>query len=228
MKCALFLLAVLAGPSLADPRPLTDAERPRFAAVGSLNMQGHQACTAALISEIEAVTAAHCVVNRKTGLRTLPQVFELVLGQGADGSGTRRGVRATAFLPGYLDPATGISLDLALVLLDAPVTDIAPFAVQEWPNPVGEFVDIVGYEKGRSKDAMLREGCTALYEVQGVVVESCDVITGISGAPVLVQVPPEEAPPLVAVVSSRGQGLGFVVPLAPHLAALRALSGVGE
>jgi protease YdgD len=212
MKCALILLAVLATPCLADPRPLSDVEKTRFAAVGSLNVQGHQACTAALISETEAVTAAHCVINRKTGLRMAPGLYDLVLGQGADGSGTRRGVRATAFLPGYLDPATGLTFDVALLLLDDPVTDIAPLIVQDWPDPVGEFVDIVGYEKGRSKDAMLREGCTALQQAQGAVVESCDV-----------KVPPEKAPPLVAVVSSRAQGVGFVVPLAPRLAELRAV-----
>ena len=236
------LLAVLttsvAGPLVAEglARPVSAAEATRWRAVAALEVNGHRACSAVLISDHEAITAAHCVYNLATGQKTDPAAFQLVFGQSGAAHAALRGVTAAVFLPGYAAPGAqkgfaNVAMDLALLDLDPPVSPevVLPLTVAEWPNPMGAFVDIVGYERDGAAAATIREGCTAIDSQNGVVAVTCAVISGLSGAPVLLSGAPDQPPQLVATVSSRsngaGQALAFVVTLAPHLAELRALIG---
>lgn len=215
---------------VSAPRPLTADEAPRWRGVGALQVAGKPTCSAVLISDHEAITAAHCVVDRASGHRVDPQDFTLVLGQDVGGFAAVRKVAATAFPPAYVTIRSvldlgDLSTDLALLVLAPPVTpdEAAPLAVANWPQPMGDFVDIVGYERDGPGSASLREGCTVVQAEGGVAVVTCDVIAGISGAPVLLQARPDDPPRVVATVSSRGQGLAYVVAIAPRLAELRAL-----
>ncbi|MEO6298823.1 MAG: trypsin-like serine protease [Paracoccaceae bacterium] len=231
----LVVIIVATGIVRADPMRLVgDGEAARWRAVGSLNVGGQRACTAALISDHEAITAAHCVVDRATGNRTAPGAYQLVLGQMADGHAAVRGVRETAFLPEYLSGqhTTGVASlvsDIALLDLDMPVTadEAVPLRVVDWANPIGAFVNIVGYQRGGPDGATIREGCTAIESDGGVTAVTCDVISGLSGAPVVLRENPNLPPVLVATVSSRSVGVGgalaIVVSIAPHLAKLRSL-----
>ena len=85
----------------------------------------------------------------------------------------------------------------------------------DWPNPIGDFVDIVGYKRDGPMTATIREGCMAVETGDGATVVTCDVISGLSGAPVLLSENPALPPRLVASVSSRGQGAAFVVTIPP-------------
>ncbi len=122
-----------------------------------------------------------------------------------------------------------IASDMALLELDAPVSsqEAVPFDVADWSDPVASFVDIVGYEHPTPLQPMIREGCTALDTTQGVTSVNCQVVGGLSGAPVILRLNPDDPPQLVAEVSSRakisGQALALVVSIAPHLAELRGL-----
>jgi protease YdgD len=234
-----FALALLvigiaaAGPSASEKitqRLIGSDEATRWRGVGSFHVSGKPSCTAVLISDIEAITAAHCVVDRTTGQRVDPAFFTLVLGQRADGFAAVRKVTAVAFSPGFLStvPITdlgGLSTDLALLALDYPVTpdEAAPLQVTDWSDPIGAFVDIVGYERDGSRSATIREGCMGIQDGQGVAVVTCDVITGISGSPVVLRDRPEDPPRLVAAVSSGAEGAAIVVAIAPRLAELRGL-----
>ncbi len=235
-RCAALMLLALAWPLAAGSEGVViGAEAAaRWRAVGSLTVAGHRVCSAALISDHEAITAAHCVVNRQTGLRTPAAALHLVLGQTAAGQAAVRGVVASAVLPDYLaSRAEGglgnLVYDTALLVLDAPVSagEAMPLEVVDWPKPVGDFVDILGYEKAGPDAVTLREGCTALDSLDGVTTVNCAVVAGLSGAPVLLNAYPDAPPILVATVSSRSMGaatsLTFVVTVAPRLAALRAL-----
>lgn len=211
-------------------RVLSPAEAQIWTGVGSLRVAGRQSCTAVLISPSEAITAAHCVVDRASGRRVVPALYRLVLGQRTNGFAAVRGVRATAFLPGFVNDEVGIgprtlSTDLALLALDFPVlpTDATPFVLSDWPDPLAARVDIVGYERGGSLTATIREGCLTLETAAGVTTLACDAITGISGSPVVLPASAEGPPRLVASVSARGQGEVFVVAVAPHLDELRRL-----
>ena len=226
----MFLSGVLAtAPCLAE-RVVSPDEASRWAGVGSLRVAGRPACTAFLISPVEAITAAHCVVDRDSGRQILLGYFVLVLGQRDKSYAAWRKVTDVAFLPGFVshDPIVtpnGLSTDLAILHLDRPVTadEAAPLQVADWPDPIGAVVDIVGYERGGPKTATIREGCRGVETGAGVTAVTCDVITGLSGSPVLLQASPDTPPRLVASVSSRGQGVAFVVAIAPRLAELRGL-----
>ncbi len=205
-------------------------EAAEWRAVGSLRIAGHQSCTAVLISDQEALTAAHCVVDRATGTRIVPQSYVLILGQMDGRYAAVRRVTATAFLPGFITkrPQIGIedmASDLALLELAVPVTqdEATPATVADWPDPTGADVDIVGYEWRGPLEVTMRQGCKTLDSQDGVTAVGCDVITGLSGSPVLLSQTPDGPLHLVASVSARGNGTAYVVTIAPHLAELRAL-----
>lgn len=234
----LILIAALtagAGPAVAEgvARPVTVAEAARWNAVASIEVSGHRACSAVLISDHEAVTAAHCVLNHLTGQKTDPATYQLVFGQRGTEHAAVRGVKATAYLPGYAGQGgmAAVAQDLGLLVLDHPIAanEVQPLTVADWADPLGSFVDITGYERGGADQATIREGCTAIEAEGGVVAVTCNVVSGLSGAPVVLGGDPAQPPQLVAIVSSRGTGAGqalaFVVTLGPHLAELRALVG---
>lgn len=238
MVWALGLMAMMVSLVCAAPasgqevvrRLIGQDEAALWTGVGSLKVAGRHSCTAVLISPSEAITAAHCVVDHITGRRVVPALLRLVLGQRNNGYAAVRGVRATAYLPGFVNaeafvgPAK-VATDLALLALDHPVlaTEATPVPLSEWHAPLSGPVDIVGYERGGPLSATIREGCLTLDTTAGVTSLGCDVITGISGAPVLVRPAVGDLPQLVASVSSRNQTAAFVVAIAPHLAELRSL-----
>ena len=232
----LALLLCATGPLWAEgtTRPVTEAEAWRWRGVGLLYVGGRNECTAELISPTEMITAGHCVYNRKAHVYFPTAAMKVVLGQLGGIKVALREVRAVAAAPGFTAAGPSSSLetlsaDIALLELDAPVTaaEAAPFQVVDWADPIGDFVDIVGYEHPKPDQPMIREGCTAIENTEGVTSVACKVVGGISGAPVLLQRNPLELPQLVAEVSSRARGpdgdLAFVISISPHLAELRAL-----
>jgi V8-like Glu-specific endopeptidase len=235
---------VLLGLALATPllaegtvRPLSAVEAARWLGVGVLYVNGKSVCSAELISATEATTAAHCVYDRRTGVHTPASGMRLVFGPRNGGLAAVRGVRAAAVLPGFTAPGPRTALntmpwDIALLALDAPVMPqtVRPFHLVDWPDPNGSSVDIVGYERPMPDHPRIRQGCRVAESSMGVAAATCAVVAGLSGAPVVLSFDTSAPPLLVAEVSSSGtaqggQGLAFVVTIAPHLATLRALIG---
>ncbi len=140
---ALILALFCAGGAQAQqvmPRLVTPDEAAGWTGVGALLVAGNPSCTAVLISDHEAITAAHCVVDRATATPVDPALFRLVLGQTADGFAAMRGVQAAAFLPGYLTTQDNglatLALDLALLTLDTPVLpdEATPLPPTDWQD----------------------------------------------------------------------------------------------
>jgi hypothetical protein len=225
---ALLLAAALAGQAVAEaPRMLGDAEAPEFRAVGRLNVAGRRFCTATLISEREAATAAHCLYNPRTG-RPVP------LGELRFVAGLRRGelaavrrITAVAVPDDFvLDEGPGLGgvrADVALLALAPPVAarEAAPLAAGAGPAP-GDAVRIVSYVRNRPEAPSIQEDCRIGALVGGVAAVTCPINFGASGAPVLAG----DAAELVAVVSAigelaNGDAVALAVPLAPRLAELR-------
>ncbi|MBI1170771.1 trypsin-like serine protease [bacterium] len=216
-------------------RPLGQAEAGRWLGLGVLYVNGRNVCSAELISATEATTAAHCVYNRRTGAYTPTAGMELALGQRNGRRAAVRGVHAVAVPPGYAAPGPWanlaiLPLDIALLVLDAPVTpqEAQPFRLIDWPDTTGFVVDIAGYEHPMPYHPMIRQGCPVTESATGVALVGCDVVGGLSGAPVVLSLNEDDPPDLLAEVSSRGRtsagsGVAYVVQIAPHLAALRAL-----
>ncbi len=234
----LLVLLGLAGATAlsanTSARPVTDAEAARFQGVGVLYVEGRNVCSVELISATEATTAGHCVYSRRKQLHSPSAGMEVVFGQRDGSRSAVRGVRAVAVLPGFTAPGPRVAIDtmpwdIALLSLDAPVTpdEAQPFRLIDWLEPRGDSVDIIGYEHVMPDHPMIRQGCLVTGSGRGVVVATCKVVGGISGAPVVLSLDPVYPPILVAEVSSRGTAedgveLAFAVPIARHLAALRA------
>lgn len=218
------------------PRLLTPQEAPVWRAVGPLNVAGNRSCTATLISDHEAITAAHCLFHPVTHHRAEVADIKFVIGQDRDTYAAVRGVVATAILPGYVYSGRKADLsavhnDLALLELDSPVPadEATPLQVADWPGagPRGARVDIVGYGSDRRFSASIRSDCAVADTAETMSLVDCVSVPGLSGAPVAITPAEGAAPQVVAVVSAAVGAAGdpkgtLVVSVAPLLAALRA------
>lgn len=232
-SCVALILAIpgLCAPVLAqDQRMITQAEAPLWNAVGRLNVAGNRFCTATLISPDEAITAAHCLFHPVTHHRAEPQDIRFVAGFRRNTYAALVGISAVAISPlfayqGLYADLPSIPYDLALLKLDRALlpSEVTPLAIAEWP--AGQIsVDIIGYGRDRPQIASIRVGCPYLSDDAGVKLMDCAVVPGLSGAPAVVS----GSQSLVALVSTsigpRVKGTqSLLVPIAPRLAALRAL-----
>lgn len=209
---------------------ITDQEAPLWTAVGRLNVAGNRVCTATLISPDEVITAAHCLFHLVTRHLAYPDDILFVAGFRRDTYAALVHVSAVAILPGYTyvgieaDMAS-IPLDLALIKLGRAVlpSEATPFTVVDWPAGAVS-VDIVGYGRDRPLIASIREMCPWLADEHDAKLMGCAVVPGLSGAPAVLA----GSRDFVAVVSTsvgtwvKGEQ-SLLVPIAPHLASLRAL-----
>lgn len=223
-----FLLLVvvhLAGAVAAQEqgRALSRDEAAAYLAIGRVNLAGSRSCTGTLIEPRLVLTAAHCLFSPATGRQSAPGSIRFAAGLWQDQVAALRGVTRTAVLPGYLpQPQSGIP-DLALLELDAPVTGIAPLSVIDW-NGQGP-VSLVAYGRDRAWRPSIRAGCGVSRIAPPLAVLDCEVVPGVSGAPVLRD--GDSGPVVVAVVSARigrpvDPGPAVVIMAGGLLAALEA------
>lgn len=223
------LALLLSGAAQADgtARLLPEEEAARFAGVGRVNVAGldrRGMCTGTLIAPDLVLTAAHCVVNRRTG-----RVW-----RGADVhfvAGWRKGkwlAHATArhiavhpaYAPGGPPDAAQIAADLALIRLATPVAsaEVTSFTIGTAPEPA---MRVVSYRRDRAH-ALSGQDCAAGRSAGAVQVLACDVTFGASGAPVFTM-----GTEVVAVLSAASAGRAYAVrldhALGPVKAALAAM-----
>ncbi len=220
------LLALCAAPALAQDRSddLVSLETRQategWEAVGRLDIQGEGFCTAALIGDRLALTAAHCVFDRYN--RPIPAnqfMFQAGLRHGrADAT---RGVINVIPHPGYQpDGPTaqidGVANDVALLELAQPIryAGVQPFPIASEPLR-GDEVAIVSYGKDRSEVPSLQRSCSVLSRLGGTLIMDCAAEFGSSGAPVF-RVENGQAQ-IVSVVSAVGESGGSVVSLGTAL-----------
>ncbi|MFT4149398.1 MAG: trypsin-like peptidase domain-containing protein [Paracoccaceae bacterium] len=198
-------------------------------AVGRLNLGNRGFCTGALIAPDLVLTAAHCLFDKETGARIDATTIEFLAGWRDGRAAAYRHVKRGVVHPDYVYAGTDdlgrVSLDLALLELDQPIRlpSLHPFATAPAPQQ-GDHVAIVSYAMDRSEAPSLQQSCDVLDRRGGVLVMSCSVEFGSSGAPVFTMTP--EGAQIVSVVSAKaqvdGQAVALGTPLADPLARLMA------
>jgi protease YdgD len=217
----MFSLMVLAGLAVATWMPagalefdrlrmLTAAEHVPWRAVGRVNIATTYAtsmCTGTLIAEDLVLTAAHCVMNPRTGTAYQPAAVHFVAGWRR---GQKVGASRAAAITVHPDYRIAeqmeieqIGADLALIRLADPIPRAkAPFfGIAPAPRP-GTPLTLISYRRDRPHALTRQKGCEIVGIRDSVISLSCNVTFGASGSPVFMSSGGEMR--LVAVITAMG------------------------
>jgi V8-like Glu-specific endopeptidase len=235
----LALIALLATPLAAQDSPLMrlDAgdDARAWEAVGRLELAGRGFCTGTLVAPDLVLTAAHCLHDRATGARIDPAKIEFMAGWRNGRAAAYRTVRRAVVHPDYRFDgevtADRVRNDVALLELHHPIrnTRVTPFETDRRPRK-GQHIGVVSYARGRAEAPSLQQECNVMARQNGVLVMSCDVDFGASGAPVFSFEGGRAR--IVSVVSAMAEVEGRKVALGTQLLApldtLRAALDAGQ
>lgn len=184
----MMVAAMLAGPAAQAealaPIPLVSAGS-LASAVARLNNGTGQHCTAVLINDTEAATAAHCLYNRKTKRWIAPGAIHLLFG--FDRGSYDFHTVSTRYRTGRYKPAQPMEAateDWAILeLAQAPPKEFARITTDPEPS-AGQRFRVVGFASPRPY--ILSEATECVAKKRGGLIGSqCPIAAGMSGAPLI-------------------------------------------
>lgn len=209
-SAAVTVLALAGGPmqsqSVIGQMPMTQAQQAPWQAIGQITYgapTGGAICTATLVAADLVLTAGHCVsVN---GVPMLASSIQFAAGwRAGSSSAVRHGVKIILAAPPP-GKAPGMMQDVALMVLDAPIDAklIRPLSLAP-QDQLAEHYRFIGYRRDAPEIVQHHDTCALAAAQPGVLVLTCPVVSGNSGAPVLVQRQGEWQVAAVMVAQSNG------------------------
>jgi protease YdgD len=185
---ALHASAALA-QALSGQQPLTEAEQTAWPAIGQITYAtspGGAICTGTLVAADLVLTAGHCVAVN--GEPMLPGDIQFAAGWRAGKSlAVRHGRAVIVARPSAGQPRT-LPQDVALLVLDRPIdpAQIAPLQLSR-QDLFAERYAMISYRRDAPDFIQRDETCNLAGTQPGILQLGCAVVSGNSGAPILMQ-----------------------------------------